>query len=802
MATIFGRWFHTQLLFSVPLHIAAWAIASGFPIEVARAESDHLSRSSAVEAPPASAPDEQALTPDAETATIIALHLAEIERLEAAVSTAANRDSLRFLLAIAWRGTGTVEGRQKARELFQKIRSRYNQDPRYHVELARTYLDGNRREEARKEFELAMQLDPGNMEARLLVVQTLRERTLRYWNAEEIADALPVIEETVALAPENMEARLEYAVCLQLAGMVAAHDRAPRSLAVLQQTETALAIRPASSALRSLQAVALFDLGRPVEADRVFREVFGEADTEVDGIWRDAPTPDQWARKYVSRDGVTHDGATSDGATHDGATSDGSTRDSTTPESAMHDSTTPDTTANGTTTVRDALDWSKLDPTPLTPVNEAQLEYWRRLVLADRFYGEPEKSLRGWMTPRGELFVRYGPPQALTFQNANWEEAEATTARDLGSRRAQRGRPTYAPFSSAAPFSSPIQRWAYVFDGREMTFDFTDPTFQGDFIPLDRLKHAEQTRELPIVLLGTSVGDVPTYYFASSGSRDTKGTTRQRVSLAIPSGESDRQGLDSPSPDALRPHVRVLDAAGIEVKRASLEAVTETSLDAAGTRLMLVSARGELLLAPGRYSAEVGLDSESSSGSFVVPFVVRDFGRQQLLISDLDFVFPPDAPNPGGLATATSRLRVRYEAYNFTPGEDGKVRYRTRFTVVPREYAVAATRLLETPDAEVDASIYLGGLGQSLEGVTLHARNFVDVLFPEKEEPLAPGSRGGFTFELDPSTLEPGEYALTVFIEDRIAHVSTLAQAAIRILGQAETLAIGGSQVNGNVDSK
>lgn len=58
--------------------------------------------------------------------------------------------------------------------------------------------------------------------------------------------------------------------------------------------------------------------------------------------------------------------------------------------------------------------WSKRDPTPGTPRNEAQEDYYGRIGEANRRFREGGVAdIPGWRTDRGRIFVKYGPPQEV-----------------------------------------------------------------------------------------------------------------------------------------------------------------------------------------------------------------------------------------------------------------------------------------------------------------------------------------------------------------------------------------------------
>lgn len=54
--------------------------------------------------------------------------------------------------------------------------------------------------------------------------------------------------------------------------------------------------------------------------------------------------------------------------------------------------------------------WKKSDPTPGTPENEFQDEYYRRLAYANEHFGDHRE---GWKTDRGRVYILYGPPAQI-----------------------------------------------------------------------------------------------------------------------------------------------------------------------------------------------------------------------------------------------------------------------------------------------------------------------------------------------------------------------------------------------------
>jgi GWxTD domain-containing protein len=55
--------------------------------------------------------------------------------------------------------------------------------------------------------------------------------------------------------------------------------------------------------------------------------------------------------------------------------------------------------------------WKKRDPSPQTPQNEFKLEYYRRIALANKFFGVG--GVPGWKSDRGRVFILLGPPKEI-----------------------------------------------------------------------------------------------------------------------------------------------------------------------------------------------------------------------------------------------------------------------------------------------------------------------------------------------------------------------------------------------------
>ncbi|MDX1420191.1 MAG: GWxTD domain-containing protein [Rubricoccaceae bacterium] len=100
--------------------------------------------------------------------------------------------------------------------------------------------------------------------------------------------------------------------------------------------------------------------------------------------------------------------------------------------------------------------WRARDPRLLSDENERRLAHYARLALADLLFADPVRGTRGWDTPRGEVVVRYGLPDA----DGSWL-ANNVIARDFGA----------------------YERWAYAPADGDDGFDllFEDEFRSGDY---------------------------------------------------------------------------------------------------------------------------------------------------------------------------------------------------------------------------------------------------------------------------------------------------------------------------------
>jgi len=74
--------------------------------------------------------------------------------------------------------------------------------------------------------------------------------------------------------------------------------------------------------------------------------------------------------------------------------------------------------------------WLARDPDPATKVNEARIEFLRRVAFADVAFDESADH-RGSLTDRGRVFVLLGPPRRVTIRPLRSNETNTTPSRSM-----------------------------------------------------------------------------------------------------------------------------------------------------------------------------------------------------------------------------------------------------------------------------------------------------------------------------------------------------------------------------------
>jgi GWxTD domain-containing protein len=296
-------------------------------------------------------------------AAVLGLALAAV----AAGPTAARADAARdaeklFQRAQVYEARGSIETRRLAMELLERATAFAPGRFEYQLALGRVYYRMGFLRQARSRFEKVEKLDPQNADARVGIGQVWRRDYLKYLDRTSLAHAVENLSSAARMRPGDGEAWLLLVPMLyeqkQLSAAGAAAQRALE--AAPERAEASLAVAYTSYRLGQVaRAESMFVAALP-RLPRLARERFEDiapvASAEDTAALRRLPPPAraEFLRRF----------------------------------------------------------WREHDPDLASRENEAQLEYWARVAQAYFLYFDSRR--REW-DERGEVYVRYGPPERADY---------------------------------------------------------------------------------------------------------------------------------------------------------------------------------------------------------------------------------------------------------------------------------------------------------------------------------------------------------------------------------------------------
>lgn len=664
---------------------------------------------------------------------------ARIKTLSSQVKRPGTPDSVRYELAMTLVETGVIENRYQALKYLKEIRATYGQEARYHRDIARIFIDGKQPSRAVAALEEAVALEPEDVNTRVLIARLLLDDLLYHYDLRNTDRMTFWLDSALAIDPNHREALFLSSLALQLA---ASRPEAP---AGLSERGRALALRilearPDDVAARMLLAIHEMDLGRPESARTTFRAALDAAPAEV----REA---------FFGMESTANDRALARAARMDAETR----------------------------AEFSAVYWVTQDPSPMTLLNENQLEVWKRMALAEFLLGQPDRGLRGWQVPAGEAYVRFGPPRAHDF--------------DPGAISGQEGKLDI----SAIKFIPPSWNWLYVFRDVSFRLKFEDKSLNGNFI-MDGPTTAklEQLRKrAPVIYDDATPGRIRYLYMASDGVAGPTRLAKQKVHLAVPLWRtaSELEGIEKVSIE-----MRVENRSRSVVRHArQLVTYDDIVAPAEGLNMLLVS--NEFALGPGLYKATAFVSDPERKvhGVHSIPFEVRDFRNEPgLVVSDLALSFrlsrgtarpfqktlgEAHLPNPMGLVGDERNLNVFYEMYGLK-ATGGPAVQEARYTILPRALLLDYDARTETGEVRVDLMAYVAA-ALDAGAYDLGEDNFLDVRFPPAPLEVS-GGRAQKATRLALGSLAPGEYAFVATVRDVNSGLEGSARTFFRILADEQ----------------
>jgi len=305
--------------------------------------------------------------------------------------------------------------------------------------------------------------------------------------------------------------------------------------------------------------------------------------------------------------------------------------------------------------------WSENDPDLVTPENEAQLEYWARVAQAYFLFYDPAR--REW-DERGDIYVRYGPPAAATYNPVG----TALYGQSLGANQ--------------VAFPVNVLVWAYpqlgmvaVMQDRQLNEHYELPPsrdYDTDPIPdpnvvanLNVVTTSGLKGVFPVLPPGARPLDVASELGRFEGD---KGVPTLFAGVAAPGGPA----------DSLMAYLVVLDSTMHEVARLK-QPLSPSACDAAGQRVTGF----QLPLPPGDYIVGTSVRGGGRRGawraSLRVPAIDSSMSVSDLVVTCgvppvLENSVQLDA-NPTGRVPPGQPLVAYFEVYHLARGPDGQGRF-------------------------------------------------------------------------------------------------------------------------------
>ena len=560
-----------------------------------------------------------------------------------------------FQRAQGYEARGSIETRRMAMECLERATALAPDHAAYQIALGRVYYRMGYLAQARTRFQAAEKLDPTDAAARFGIAEVWRRDWLKYLDRASLAKAIADFSSAASLRPGDCEAWIQLVPLLvEQKDLAAASAAAARALAVApNRPEAALAVAYTSYRMgRVARAESTFKAalpGLPRLARERFEDIAPVATEEDTARLRRLPLPKrpEFLRRF----------------------------------------------------------WRNLDPDLASPENEAQLEYWSRVAHAYFLFFDTRR--REW-DERGEVYVRYGPPERVDYNPVNL--------------------PMVQQFSTGPAYPANMLVWSYPSLGMEVQMQ--DRMLSEYYLlPISMSEDMDPRPDPDVVahrgdLLSASGGrGVFPVLPPGTGPRPVDGVLARFSGAAGPRlfGQVETSGWPD---DSLWAEWVVLDTAMVEVGRA-MRSLVVSACDPA----QRVTADFATDLAPGRY--QVGITVRDKAGRRGVFRDAVELGVAPAALTLSDAVVtcgrPDISPPAPGVAPAvrieadpaaevfgSDPLTVYFEMYDLRPDENGTSRFEYEATVRsedkdpriwiqrllqprPRIPAISATRREEQP---------------------------------------------------------------------------------------------------------
>jgi GWxTD domain-containing protein len=648
-------------------------------------------------------------------------------------------DSLKYELAMASAAVGTIEDRRQALQLFHDIRSTYWREPRYHRDRARVYELCQQHWQACASLEELLKIDPNDVPARVELARLTLIGLLYHYDLPLTRRMIEVLEPALALEPDNPAVLFYHSLALEMASGLPSVTSPALSARGLAEADRLAALEGTDYRAHFLAAVHAMDLGRHDQAARRFETALRQAPEDVRSAFQTA----EWTAPVAAVKGLK-------------------SRD-----------------AAGRAAYERAY-WRHHDPSPLTALNENQLEIWKRLALADFLFGRPDRGVRGWNTEPGLAFVRYGAPQSHHF-----DPGEIVSVGGGGAGRA------------GIYLEPPSWSWRHRFKGLQFNLHFIDSNLNGDFrADIATTKTLGVLREAqPVVFHVAPPGPLRYLAVTSAGVLAEKQRVRENVYLGVPLWRpvGDGRWLENVTME-----LTVRDSTRTIIRRAQHVATPEDIVPMLGEDVSVMLLNQPWLLLPGSYTVTGYVEDTDRKlhGVYTGPLVIPDYSRVTgPVISDLDLTLRPERrdsrvavtrlgsryiPNPLRVASDDRQLDLFYEVYGLAD-KSGIAFIETNYRVLPRAWVEGFDRMVRAGETSPDRMLDSADADYSSPDGELTTKNYLDVTFPPAGLDVVNG-RGQKGARVPVTHLAPGEYDLVMTIRDLRAGTSATASTWFQVL--------------------
>ena len=535
---------------------------------------------------------------------------------------AARNAATLFHRAQAYEARGSIETRRLAMDCLERATALAPERADYQLALGRVYYRMGFLKQARSRFQKAEKLDPQNADARVGMGQVWRRDWLKYLDRTSLARAVENLSSAARLRPGDCETWLLLVPLLverkELAAAGAAAERALE--AGPERPDAALAVAYTSYRLgRIARAESTFKAALP-RLPKLARERFEDiapvASEEDTAALRRLPPPAraEFLRRF----------------------------------------------------------WREHDPDLASRENEAQLEYWARVAQAYFLYFDARR--REW-DERGEVYVRYGPPERADYN-------------PLGVRGVQL-------FATGPAY--PLNTLVWSYPGLGMQVQMQDRLLSeyyllpiSEYVEMDPRPDPEVMARRGDVLSSRGGRGVFPLLPPGAKPRPVDGILARFSGERGPRlfGQVETQGWPD---DSLWAEWVVLDTAMVEVARAT-RVPGVSACDPASLRAADFAAD----LPPGRYQVGITVrDWAGRRGVFRAP-VELWAAPATLTLSDAVVTcgrpdVSPPAPgaapavrleaNPAAVVSGAGPLTIYFEMYDLKPDESGQSRFEYECTV-------------------------------------------------------------------------------------------------------------------------